>query len=56
MSLSPRIKGASYLYAKMKAVVDAEHFKRETDEEYEDTEGNVLDRRTFEDLARQGLL
>lgn len=28
----------------------------ETDEEYEDSLGNVVNRRTFEDLKRQGLL
>ncbi len=26
------------------------------DEEYEDTEGNVFNRKTYEDLKRQGLL
>jgi splicing factor 3A subunit 3 len=33
-----------------------EQFVQEAEEEFEDTEGNVLDRRTYEDLARQGLL
>ena len=31
-------------------------FDAEKDEEYEDSEGHVLNRRTYEDLARQGLL
>lgn len=33
-----------------------EQYDAEKEEEFEDSEGNVLDRRTFEDLARQGLL
>lgn len=33
-----------------------EQYDVEKEEEFEDSEGNVLDRRTFEDLARQGLL
>ena len=36
--------------------MDVEAFKPDRDEEYEDTEGNVLNRATYEDLARQGLL
>ena len=35
---------------------DTEAFKPERDEEYEDSDGNVLNRATYEDLARQGLL
>ena len=31
-------------------------FKADTRVEFEDSEGNVLNRRTYEDLARQGLL
>ncbi len=30
--------------------------KIEVDEEYEDAEGNVYNRKTFEDLRRQGLI
>ena len=32
------------------------HSTGNQDEEFEDTEGNVMNRRTYEDLARQGLL
>jgi splicing factor 3A subunit 3 len=28
----------------------------QTDEEFEDSEGNVLNRRTYEDLQKQGIL
>ena len=31
-------------------------FSGTLEEEFEDTEGNILNRRTYEDLARQGLL
>lgn len=44
------------LYAKIKDGLRGEVFERAADEEFEDSEGNVLDRRTYEDLARQGLL
>lgn len=44
------------LYAKIKDQLTAEQFVADMEEEFEDTEGNVLNRRTYEDLARQGLL
>lgn len=31
-------------------------FKAEAEEEFEDAEGNVYNRRTYEDLKRQGLI
>jgi len=31
-------------------------FKAEQDEEYEDEQGNVYNKRTFEDLKRQGII
>ena len=31
-------------------------FKAEVEEEFEDTEGNVYNKKTFEDLRRQGLI
>ena len=31
-------------------------FKADVEEEFEDKEGNVYDRRTYEDLKRQGIL
>jgi splicing factor 3A subunit 3 len=44
------------LYSKIKDTLKLEQFIGEIDEEFEDTEGNILNRRTYEDLARQGLL
>ena len=44
------------LYSKIKHSIALEQFAGEMDEEFEDTEGNILNRRTYEDLARQGLL
>ena len=40
----------------MHPLLTQEQYDAEKEEEFEDSEGNVLDRRTFEDLARQGLL
>ena len=31
-------------------------FKAEAEEEFEDAEGNVYNRRTYEDLKRQGII
>ena len=31
-------------------------WKRETDEEYEDADGNVYNKKTYEDLRKQGLI
>jgi len=50
------IADAISLYEALKGSVKSDHFSQATEEEFEDTEGNVLSRRTFEDLARQGLL
>eukprot|EP01040_Poterioochromonas_malhamensis_P008877 gene8877-9614_t len=44
------------LYHKIKDHLRQEQFVAELDEEFEDTQGNILNRRTYEDLARQGLL
>lgn len=44
------------LYNKIKDSLKTEIFLADAEEEYEDSEGNVLNRRTYEDLARQGLL
>lgn len=44
------------VYAKLKDQIDTENWNPENEEEFEDSEGNVLNRKTFEDLARQGLL
>mmetsp|Transcript_12242 Transcript_12242/g.19681 ORF Transcript_12242/g.19681 Transcript_12242/m.19681 type:complete len:324 (+) Transcript_12242:178-1149(+) len=50
------IEDAKALYAKLKAGLDGDAWDGAVEEEYEDSEGNVLNRRTYEDLARQGLL
>lgn len=50
------IEDALALYAKIKGSMKVEQFVSELEEEFEDSEGNVLNRRTYEDLARQGLL
>lgn len=50
------IQDARDLYAKIKDKLDKEQWNAEDNEEYEDGEGNVLNRRTYEDLARQGLM
>lgn len=43
------------LYNKIKGTIQTDQ-EVLAEEEFEDTEGNVLNRRTYEDLARQGLL
>ncbi|CAM9117818.1 unnamed protein product [Phaeothamnion confervicola] len=50
------IQDAQDLYNKIRHTQDLRQFNAEAEEEYEDAEGNVLKRRTFQDLARQGLL
>ena len=51
-----RISDVIELYAKISDQITATSFIGAVEEEYEDTEGNLLNRRTYEDLARQGLL
>jgi splicing factor 3A subunit 3 len=50
------IEDALTLYVKIKDTISADEFVGDVHEEFEDSEGNVLNRRTYEDLARQGLL
>lgn len=50
------IEDALTLYVKIKDSITNEQFVGDVHEEFEDSHGNVLNRRTFEDLARQGLL
>lgn len=50
------IEDAIVLYNKIKEQLRVEQFTAELQEEFEDSQGNVLNRRTYEDLARQGLL
>lgn len=51
-----KIEDAVNLYNKIKKDLRHKEFDINNDEEYEDSDGNVMDRRTYEDLARQGLL
>jgi len=50
------IEDAIALWQKLKATKEAERWKPEMEEEFEDSLGNVVSRKTFEDLKRQGLL
>lgn len=50
------MRDAIQLYEKLKDQIDAESWDPTQEEEFEDSEGNVLSRKTYEDLARQGLL
>ncbi|EGG00135.1 uncharacterized protein MELLADRAFT_50494 [Melampsora larici-populina 98AG31] len=51
-----RIEDAFALAEKLKSEGRAEIFRDETMEELEDDDGNVYNRKTYEDLKRQGLL
>jgi splicing factor 3A subunit 3 len=50
------IADALALFSKVRSSLKQESFNGDAEEEFEDTDGNVLNRRTYEDLARQGLL
>jgi hypothetical protein len=51
-----RVEDARALWARLQGQSTTELWKAEADEEFEDSLGNVLNRRTYEDLARHGLL
>jgi len=51
-----KIEDAQHLWEKLQGTVNKDIFDGAKDEEYEDSQGNVLSRATYEDLARQGLL
>lgn len=51
-----QIKDAVTLWNKLKNEKQKDHFQPLNDEEYEDSKGNVLTKKTYEDLKRQGLL
>ncbi|CDS07257.1 hypothetical protein LRAMOSA01206 [Lichtheimia ramosa] len=51
-----RIEDAFALFEKLKKEGAAEDFVADTMEEYEDDEGNVFNRKTYEDLRRQGII
>ncbi|KAL5011168.1 hypothetical protein ScPMuIL_013473 [Solemya velum] len=50
------IEDALALWGKIKSSKDVERWKPDAEEEYEDSKGNVVNKKTFEDLKRQGLL
>uniref|UniRef100_T1J1H1 Matrin-type domain-containing protein n=1 Tax=Strigamia maritima TaxID=126957 RepID=T1J1H1_STRMM len=51
-----QIEDAVALWAKLRMYKDLERWKPDTEEEYEDSIGNVVNKKTYEDLKRQGLL
>lgn len=51
-----QIEDALALWEKLKNQKHGERWQPEQEEEYEDSQGNVVNRKTFEDLKRQGLL
>ncbi|CAG9579737.1 unnamed protein product [Danaus chrysippus] len=51
-----QIEDALALWEKIKNQKENERFVAENDEEFEDSQGNVVNRKTYEDLKRQGLL
>jgi splicing factor 3A subunit 3 len=44
------------VWEKIKYQKTAERWQPEVEEEFEDSMGNVVNKKTFEDLKRQGLL
>ncbi|XP_028411958.1 splicing factor 3A subunit 3-like [Dendronephthya gigantea] len=51
-----QITDALALWEKLKVVKAKERWLPDVEEEFEDSSGNVVNRKTFEDLSRQGLL
>lgn len=51
-----QIEDAVALWAGIKNSKEQERWKPDTEEEYEDSSGNVVNKKTYEDLKRQGLL
>jgi len=51
-----KISDALDLWIRLREQKEVERFKPEVEEEYEDTHGNVVNKKTYEDLLRQGLL
>uniref|UniRef100_A0A2K6MYR6 Splicing factor 3A subunit 3 n=1 Tax=Rhinopithecus bieti TaxID=61621 RepID=A0A2K6MYR6_RHIBE len=51
-----QIEEAASLWAKLKLQMASERWQPDTEEEYEDSSGNVGNKKTYEDLKRQGLL
>ncbi|KAJ3040108.1 Splicing factor 3A subunit 3 [Rhizophlyctis rosea] len=51
-----KIEDAHTLWERLKGNTKLESFKADLMEEYEDADGNVFNKKTYEDLKRQGLL
>jgi len=51
-----KIAEVQALWAKVRTQLEQKAWNADTQEEFEDSAGNVMNRRTYEDLARQGLL
>ena len=51
-----KMADALTLWEKLKDSKAKERFQPENEEEFEDSVGNVVNKKTFEDLSRQGLL
>lgn len=51
-----QIEDALALWEKIKDQKETERWQPEAEEEFEDSLGNVVNKKTFEDLKRQGLL
>jgi len=51
-----QIKDAMALWEKLKVQKQEEAWRPEMEEEFEDSKGNVVNKKTYEDLKRQGLL
>ena len=50
------IEDAKALWEKIKNLKTAERWQPDVEEEFEDSVGNVLNRKTFDDMRRQGIL
>ncbi|XP_022100701.1 splicing factor 3A subunit 3-like isoform X1 [Acanthaster planci] len=50
------IEDALSLWEKLKEAKSSERWRPDTEEEFEDSSGNVVNKKVFEDLKRQGLL
>lgn len=51
-----KIEDALSLWEKLKEEKAKERFQPDNEEEFEDSVGNVVNKKTYEDLWRQGLL
>lgn len=51
-----KISHALELFSRLKDEIAHVQFQSDFDEEYQDSHGNVLNKRTYEDFTRQGLL